>query len=135
MVKHPDFSQMTLQTKQGVPLMETPEKDVQNAVVELLRKAGYMVIRLNSGGFHNGKRFVRFYHIFGAESPSEGASDLLAFKGSEALLLEAKTRRGKLSEAQEQFRDYAAQHGVSVFTVRSVEDVLPLIENVRNRPP
>lgn len=129
------YSQLPITTPKGVLFREQTESDVQSAVVELLRKAGYMVIRLNSGGFHNGKRFVRFYHVFGAESPSEGVTDLLAFKGSEALLLEAKTRRGKLSEAQEQFRDYAAQHGVSVFTVRSVEDVLPLIENVRNRPP
>ena len=124
------YSQLALTTGRGVPLTEQTESEVQAAVIELLRKAGYLVIRFNSGGLRDGKRFVSFYHIFGSDKPASGFPDVAAFKGAKCLLLEVKRRRGKVSEAQEQFRRYAAQHGVTVATVRSVEDVLPLI-----RPP
>lgn len=126
-MKRPNYTQLALKTKRGVPLREQSESEVQSAVIELLRKAGYLVIRFNGGGLRDGKRFVAFYHIFGAEKPASGFPDVAAFKGGKCLLLEVKRRTGKPSEAQEQFRDYAAQHGVTVATVRSVEDVLRLI--------
>ncbi|GAB1429756.1 hypothetical protein MASR2M18_05880 [Ignavibacteria bacterium] len=127
------YSQLALTTGRGVPLTEQTESEVQAAVIELLRKAGYMVIRFNSGGFRDGKRFVSFYHVFGSDKPASGFPDVAAFKGAKCLLLEVKRRRGKVSEAQEQFRRYAAQHGVTVAIVRDVSDALQIIESERNR--
>lgn len=124
-------SQLTLTTRRGIPLRETTEAELQSAVIDLLRKAGYLVIRHNSGGTYDRRgRYVQFYHIHGADKPGSGLPDILALRGGHCLMLEIKRRTGKPSDVQEQFREYAAQHGVTVAVVRSVEDVMPLI-----RPP
>lgn len=124
------YSQLSLTTKKGVPLRELTEAEVQRQCVELLRKSGYLVVRLNSLSTKQQGRFLRSYYVFGSETPSSGMPDLLAFKADRCLLLEVKRRIGKASEVQDAFHQLAAQYGVTVAVVRSIDDVLQLI-----RPP
>lgn len=87
-------------------MMNQTENAIQSAVRDYLRFRGWFVIRnQQSLGSHR------------------GLADLTAVKDGRVVWIEVKTRRGKLSEHQERFRDDVLQHGGEYIVVRSIEDV------------
>jgi hypothetical protein len=102
---------------------EASEAEIQAALMRGLQRAGWLVMRVNSG-VHKTARggFFRAYFVAGLADKNgrpacSGFPDVLALRDGVALLLEVKKRGGKASAAQERFRRFAALHGVAVETV------------------
>lgn len=119
-------SNLFAQNGKGVPTRS--ESDVQSAIIDALRKFGWMVVRINSGSFREKERYIKTYHIFGSSTPNAGFPDLLAMKNERTLFLEVKNSKGKVTDAQQEFRSMAADYGVTTHVVRSVDEVLYLIQ-------
>jgi len=104
------------------------EKSIQNAIADVLVRAGWLVVRMNSGatsysGKDKKKRFVRFYTIWNNKK-SYGLSDLLAFKNNAYLIVEVKNKKGRLSENQKIFLELAKSKKVKVHVMRSVDEII-----------
>jgi hypothetical protein len=108
---------------------EPAERAIQNAIAATLRYHGWMVVRFNGGGFTDARgKYVKNYIVYGMNAAC-GFPDLAAFKGDPAtgearvLLIEVKTRTGKLSDKQERFHRFAALFGVRVHVLRDADGV------------
>lgn len=99
------------------------EAEIQKAIIDYLKKAGWLVIRFNSVVTQEHGRFVRAYTIENS-GKSAGVSDIIAFKFDRYLFLEVKTETGKLNPNQIAFRDLAQRHGCVVHVVRSVDETV-----------
>lgn len=87
----------------------TPETAVKRAIRSHLRGQGYFVFPLTAGmGSH------------------PGISDLCAVRDGAVLWIECKSRTGRLSPAQEQFRADIEQAGGTYVVCRSVDDLADL---------
>jgi hypothetical protein len=111
---------------------EPAERSIQNSIVGVLRFHGWMVLKINGGGFKDARgSFVRTYVIYGLNA-FFGFPDLLALKGrngqTRALLIEVKNAKGKLSAAQERFQNFAALFGVRVHVLRDANEVEGLLD-------
>lgn len=82
------------------------ETDIQNAIRDYLRWQGWYVIR--------------HHQSLGS---LKGLSDLTAIKDSWTVYIEVKKPAGKLSNAQEEFRDNILAHGGTYVVARGLEDV------------
>jgi Holliday junction resolvase len=102
---------------------EPAERAIQNAIAATLRYHGWMVVRFNGGGFTDARgKYVKNYIIYGMNAAC-GFPDLAAFKDDRFLLIEVKTRTGKLSDQQERFHRFAALLGVRVHVLRNASEV------------
>jgi hypothetical protein len=108
--------------------VEQSEAEIQKNIVEILKLKNYIVIRLNSGMRMIGKRVVRFYQIMNNGAIS-GFPDLFAIKNNKILMIEVKSKKGKLRESQEDFRKLAEKHGNSILVASSWQEVLKYVEN------
>ncbi len=106
---------------QAMPRPSLTEKQIQTAVMNEMRRVGWLTIRLNSAAFNVGDRYVRGYTVQGINA-SAGVCDVLGFKGERAILFEIKKHDGKLSPSQKRFIEYAGEHGVTVYVVRSADE-------------
>lgn len=112
------------------------EKDVQRLILDWLSAKKIWHIRLNTGamsGSHNGKRwFVKF--------GKPGMADILVARHgwfgegggvemAEITWIEVKAAKGKLSEAQEQFKKEVTENGMQYVCARSLEDVKAVLES------
>jgi len=89
------------------------ESAIQKDITDYLRKAGYLVIRMNAGQTaHNQK------------GCPAGTPDLLAIGNGGTLWIEVKTATGKVSKVQESMHDYLNLNGQTVIIARCVEDVI-----------
>lgn len=119
---------------------EIPESTIQENIMRALFDAGFLVIRVNSGGTKIGRSYVRFYRIFGMPPvhEAEGVPDILAFRGGKALLIEVKDRLGKLRDSQVRFMELAQSKGVTVHVCRdwqsAHEMALELVEREKLKP-
>lgn len=104
-------------------IFKQKEKDVQKAIADMLMMAGWLVIRINSGGWHSDNRFLETYKILNTNN-SSGFPDLIAMKGNRFLLIECKSTDGKLRKTQKEFIDLAEYHNVSVIVANNVGDVV-----------
>ena len=87
----------------------TPETKVKKAVRKHLLEQGFFVYPNTAGmGSH------------------PGVSDLVAVRSGAVLWIECKSATGRLSEAQERFRDDIQAHGGTYLVCRSVDDVAAL---------
>ena len=115
---------------------DLPEAAIQQQVIDLLVAAGWLVLRINSGGAvlggEDNARFVRFvsWQCAGYGKEDSGVPDLVAFKNGSFLFLETKTATGRVRESQRRFAAAASSTGNEVAFVRSVEDVALFLENV-----
>jgi len=82
------------------------ERDVISAVRQWLRLKGYFVVRIQQGmGCH------------------PGVSDLVAVRDGKVLWVETKRPGGKLSAAQEKFRENITQHGGTYLVVSDLRQL------------
>lgn len=100
------------------------EKDIQSGIMKLLALRGYLVIRLNGGGFKEGKRYIQFYRLYGREDLQGGLPDIIALKGSQAILIEVKSKKGTLTRTQKLFHQWAKLHDVKVHVFNSLDDFI-----------
>ncbi len=58
------------------------EKDIQRAIIEALVWDGWMILRINQGGRHDGDRYIRFatWQALGIDQQDSGISDVIAVK-------------------------------------------------------
>lgn len=122
------------------------EHEIQNQIIDHLREAGYLVIRINSGRKAN-VPFCYWYEPHQAYLPEVGAelglgdylklvaniakqdgkntkgvSDLLAFKPGIVLAPEIKQPGGRLSDNQRRFLAAAEQAGITPIVTDGLED-------------
>lgn len=103
------------------------ESEVSKQVISLLKQAGWLVIRINSGAAKTGNRFISFYRIQN-NGLSKGLTDIIAFKGTKYLLLELKKGTGgKLSESQKEFIQLCESKGIQVHVIKDVSQVESII--------
>jgi hypothetical protein len=82
------------------------------------------VIRLNSGGFKAGNRYVKTVSI-------NGMPDVLfIYRGGLFIGIEVKTEKGKLSEPQIKFQEASKTRRVPYLVVRSAEEALFEVEKI-----
>ncbi len=109
---------------------EPSEADVQRLLIKRLSAAGWLVVRVNGGGFKTPNGFFRSYLIPDlrddrGRAACSGFPDLLCLRaapdgGIEARLFELKKKGEKPSPSQARFHDFAARHGIEVEIVEGL---------------
>ena len=107
--------------------LTSTEAEIQKGIMDYLAAKRVFAIRLNTGTFQNGKRFIR------AHSAGAGAADILAFPHYERtytnqimihpVWIEVKTAKGKQSAEQKSFQQKVLREGHLYCLARSIEDV------------
>jgi hypothetical protein len=111
---------------------KTPEADAQRAIVAILRvvlPAGAIVHHSpNEVGF-SGARARNRQAILDGMGVFRGFADLLVLSEGRVMFLEVKSSAGRLSEAQERFRDLVQDQGLPWACVRSPQDALAALRD------
>jgi len=105
----------------------TPEADLQRAVVVALRFAlpkGAIVHHCANEVTEAGPRGARRQAILVGMGVHPGFADLIVLCDGRVLFLELKSLKGRLSPAQEAFRDAILAQGFGWALVRSLDDAL-----------
>lgn len=105
----------------------TPEADLQRSVVIALRFAlpkGAIIHHCANEVTEPGPRGARRQAILVGMGVHSGFADLIIICDGRVLLLELKSLKGKLSPAQEAFRDAVLAQGFGWAQVRSLDDAL-----------
>ena len=105
----------------------TPEADLQRSVVIALRFAlpkGAIIHHCANEVTEPGPRGARRQAILVGMGVHSGFADLIIICDGRVLLLELKSLKGKLSPAQEAFRDAILAQGFGWALVRSLDDAL-----------
>ncbi|PXW66336.1 hypothetical protein C7964_11067 [Loktanella sp. PT4BL] len=105
----------------------TPEADLQRAVVVALRFAlpkGAIVHHCVNEVTEAGLRGAKRQAILVGMGVYPGFADLIVLCGGRVLFLELKSQKGRLSPAQEAFRDAILAQGFGWALVRSLDDAL-----------
>jgi len=105
----------------------TPEADLQRAVVTALRFAlpkTAIIHHCANEVTEPGPRGARRQAILVGMGVHGGFADLMVICGGRVLFLELKSLKGKLSPAQEAFRDALLAQGFGWALVRSLDDAL-----------
>ncbi len=105
----------------------TPEADLQRAVVTALRFAlpkGAIIHHCANEVTEAGPRGAKRQAILTGMGIHPGFSDLMILCEGCVLFLELKSVKGRLSPAQEAFRDAATAQGFGWALVRSLDDAL-----------
>ena len=104
-----------------------PEADTQRAIVHALRIVlpRGSIVHHSANEVTSGNRSGRSRQaILQGMGVHRGFADLIVLSGGRVLFLEVKSRNGRLSEAQADFRDAVLDQGFPWALVRSVEDAL-----------
>jgi len=120
MTTHSNFQPRLIEVEQS-------EAEIQKNIIEILKLKKYVVVRINSGMRVTGKRAIRFYQIMNNGAIS-GFPDLLAFKNNQILMVEVKTKKGKLNPSQVDFIELAEKHGNTIIVASSWQEVLRHVE-------
>jgi len=110
--------------------LTSTESETQKAILDYLAARKIFALRLNTGTFQNGKRFIR------AHSAGAGAADILAFpvrvqrNAIHPLWIEVKSAKGKQSAEQKSFQQKVLSEGHLYCLARSVEDVELILEKL-----
>jgi hypothetical protein len=105
----------------------TPEADLQRAVVEVLRLAlpREAIIHHSANEVTEpGPRGARRQAILVGMGVHAGFADLIVMSEGRILFLELKSLRGRLRPSQEAFRDAVLAQGFGWALVRSIDDAL-----------
>jgi len=105
----------------------TPEADLQRAVVSALRVGlprTAIVHHCANEVAEPGPRGARRQAILVGMGVHAGFADLMVLCDGRVLFLELKSRKGRLSPAQEAFRDAVLAQGFGWALVRSLDDAL-----------
>ena len=68
------------------------------------------------------------FHILQGVGSFKGIPDIIAIKQGRVLFLEIKRPKGNQSEYQRQFQIFIESHGGEYYVVRSLEDLMKIIE-------
>lgn len=99
---------------------EPAEADIQAALMRGLQRAGWLVVRVNSGAATTPRGgFFRAYLIAGlcdenGRAACSGFPDVLALRDGRMRLFEVKRAGGRESAPQARFRRFAERHDVAV---------------------
>ena len=105
----------------------TPEADLQRAVVTALRFAlpkGAIIHHCANEVTEAGPRGAKRQAILVGMGVHPGFADLVVLCAGRVLFLELKSLKGRLSPAQEAFRDAVKAQGFGWTLVRSLDDAL-----------
>jgi hypothetical protein len=105
----------------------TPEADLQRAVVTALRFAlpkGAIIHHCANEVTEAGPRGAKRQAILVGMGVHPGFADLIILCDGHVLFLELKSLKGRLSSAQENFRDAVLAQGFGWALVRSLDDAL-----------
>jgi len=105
----------------------TPEADLQRAVVTALRFAlpkTAIIHHCANEVTEPGPRGAKRQAILVGMGVHAGFADLMVLRDGRVLLLELKSLKGKLSPAQEAFRDAVLAQGFGWALVRTLDDAL-----------
>ena len=105
----------------------TPEADLQRAVVVALRFALPKTAILHHCAnevTEPGPRGAKRQAVLVGMGVQPGFADLIVLCGGRVLFLELKSLKGRLSPAQEEFRDAVLAQGFGWALVRSLDDAL-----------
>ena len=105
----------------------TPEADLQRAVVTALRFAlpkDVIIHHCANEVTEAGPRGAKRQAILVGMGVHPGFADLIILCGGRVLFLELKSLKGRLSPAQEAFRDAVTAQGFGWVLVRSLDDAL-----------
>ena len=105
----------------------TPEADLQRAVVTALRFAlpkGAIIHHCPNEITEGGPRGAKRQAILVGMGVHPGFADLMVLCAGRVLFLELKSLKGRLSPAQEAFRDVVTAQGFGWALVRSLDDAL-----------
>ena len=108
----------------------TPEADLQRAVVTALRFAlpkTAIIHHCANEVTEAGPRGAKRQAILVGMGVHGGFADLMVICGGRVLFLELKSLKGKLSPAQEAFRDAVLAQGFGWALVRSLDDALDVL--------
>jgi len=101
------------------PYFPRKESDVQRGIVQVLSYAGWLVMHIPNQSTRGRQRWAGLM---------PGAPDLVAIKRGRVVFLEVKTEKGKVSEKQAEVHGLLHLHGMEVRVVRSVDDIMDLIQ-------
>lgn len=99
----------------------TEEHVLQRQTESLAMMLGWLVIRVNSGAYSDGKRYLRFY-VIANTGESAGLSDLIVFKNGTAIFLEIKRPKQKQTPAQKRFEALATGYNMEYYVVDNITD-------------
>lgn len=105
----------------------TPEADLQRLIVAFLRLVlpAEAIVHHSANETGVGGQSGRTRQaILAGMGVCAGFSDLIVLSEGRVLFLELKSKTGRLSPAQEQFRDQVQAQGFAWAMVRSIDDVL-----------
>ncbi len=103
-----------------------PESKIQADIVAYLQSQKILCFSVPNELAGNNARAMRFAITMGLRP---GAPDLVVLYPPGAVtFMEVKTSTGRQSENQKTFQDIAQRHGIRYYVVRSVEDVVDIIE-------
>jgi hypothetical protein len=109
------------------PRRKTPEADLQRLIVAFLRlvlPAGAIVHHSANEIGLGGQSGRARQAILSGMGVCPGFSDLIVLSEGRVLFLELKSKAGRLSQAQERFRDLVQAQGFAWAMVRSIDEVL-----------
>ena len=92
------------------------ETVIQRSILDWLKAAGILHMRVSLGGIRRGKG-VR------AKNPMTGYPDIQGLYGGRLFVVEVKTAKQNLSEEQESWRERLTKAGAIYILARSVKDV------------
>ena len=98
-------------SKTKLTKLKITENDVKRVVKDYLNIKGYFN-----------------FHILQGIGSFKGIPDIIAIKAGRVLFLEIKKPKGKQSEYQKQFQIFIEGHGGEYYIVRSLEDLMKIIE-------
>ncbi len=116
--------------KKSKPKKARPEALLQDAIMKYLKSNNWQVIRINSSVMISDKGYpIRSYLIYGL-GMSAGFSDLIALKKDRFLLLEVKTKTGRLTQTQKKVKANFELQGINYHVVRNVSEVQDIINSL-----
>lgn len=101
------------------------EKDIQKQCLEWLKENGFLAWKQPGQGLRvsGGKR------VKARGGANVGHPDIMALRDSLFYCIEVKTERGKVANAQIAFLTYAQMKGAVVMVVRSLEQMIEIIDS------
>lgn len=103
------------------------ENEIQTEIIKYLQANGFIVVRINSGGFSVGNRFMKSYTLNAKElrtCTSSGLFDVMAFRDGLTVCIECKRAKGTISPEQTTIHELFKAHGFNVIVARCLQDVI-----------
>ena len=118
-----------VEIKTPKPKNPLSEDSIEKQIAEVFIRAGYEVIRQNSGMMQGDGRYIVFSRNL-TTGMTSGEPDLTCFKGLKAVRIEVKRKGGKVSENQKKYAQNALKYGNPILLMDSKDDAILLLKNI-----